>query len=63
MLFFFNHFTMQFVDYLITHSNTSTYILFKKSKIYMNTFKKLLHVSIIRSSSGSIHFSLLKLHP
>jgi len=56
-------------DYLITHTNTCThththiyiyiYILFKKSKIYLKTFKKLLHVSITRSSSGSIYCELL----
>jgi len=37
------------------------YILFKKSKTYIKTLKTLLHVSIIRSSSGSILCSLLKL--
>jgi len=37
------------------------YIKFKKSKIYIKTFKTLLHVSITRSSSGSIYCSLLKL--
>ena len=37
------------------------YIQFKKSKIYIKTLKTLLHVSITRSSSGSIHCSLLKL--
>jgi len=37
------------------------YILFKKSKIYIKIFKTLLHVSITRSSSGSIYCSLLKL--
>ena len=51
--------------YLITHTNTCMYlyicVLFKKSKIYMKTFKTLLHVSITRSSSGSIYCSLLKL--
>ena len=36
------------------------YILFKKYKIYIKTFKTLLHVSIIRSSSGSTYCSLLK---
>ena len=59
------------VDYLITHTNTCThthththiyiYILFKRSKIYIKTFKTLLHVSITRSSSRSIYCSLLKL--
>jgi len=44
------------IIYLITHTNTCTYthththiyiyILFKKSKIYIKTFKMLLHVSI-----------------
>ena len=56
---------MYSVDYLITHTNTCTciyiYILFQKSKIYIKTFKTLLHVSITRSSSGSIYCSLLKL--
>jgi hypothetical protein len=33
-----------------------------KSKIHIKTFKTLLHVSILRSSSGSIHCSLLKLY-
>ena len=43
-----------------THTHTDTdiyiyiYILFKKSKIYIKTFKMLLHVLIIRSSSGSM---------
>jgi len=42
------------------HTHTHTYIiyLFKKSKIYIKTFKTLLHVSITRSSSGSIYYSL-----
>ena len=47
--------------YLITHTNTCIYILFKKSKIYTKTFKTLLYVSITRSSSGSVYCSLLKL--
>ena len=37
-------------------------MLFKKSKIYIKTFKPLLHVSITRSSSGSIYCSSLKLY-
>jgi len=45
-------------EYLITHTNTCIYIyiyiLFKKSKIYIKTFKTLLHVSITRSSSGML---------
>jgi len=49
------------VFYLITHTNTCTYILIKESKIYIKTLSTLLHVSITRSSSGSIHCSLLKL--
>ena len=61
--------TVHSVVYLITHTKTCIYIyiyihiyiLFKKSKIYGKTFKMLLHVSITRSSSGSIHCSLLKL--
>jgi hypothetical protein len=44
-----------------THRYMHIYILFKKSKIYIKTFKTLLHVSITRSSSGSIYCSLLKL--
>jgi len=44
-----------------THTHTHIYILFKKSKIYIKTFKMLLHVSITRSSSRSIYCSLLKL--
>jgi hypothetical protein len=43
------------------HQHTHTHILFKKSKIYFETFKTLLHVSIARSSSGSIYCFLLKL--
>ena len=44
-------------NYVITHTNTCTYkyILFKKSKIYIKTFKTLLHFSITRPSSGSIY--------
>ena len=38
------------------------YTLFKKSKIYIKTLKTLLHVSILRSSSGSTYCSLLKLN-
>ena len=51
------------IYYLITHTNTCTYtyILFKTYKIYIKIFKTLLHVSITRSSSGSIYCSLLKL--
>ena len=37
-------------------------ILFKRFKIYIKTLKTLLHVSILRSSSGSILCSLLKLY-
>jgi len=59
--FYFYNFTVDSVVYLITHTNTCTYILLKKSKIYIKTFKTLLHVSIKRSSSGSIYCSLLKL--
>jgi len=44
-----------------THQNMHMYILFKKSKIYVRTFKTLLHVSIPRSFSGNIYCSLLKL--
>jgi len=44
-----------------THTHIYIYILFKKSKIYIKTFKTLLHVSITRSSSGTIYGSLLKL--
>ena len=51
------------IYYFITHTNTCThthiqyiyiYIYIKKSKIYIKTVKTLLHISIIRSSSGSI---------
>jgi hypothetical protein len=38
------------------------YILYNKPKIYIKTLKTLLHVSITRSSSGSIYCSLLKLY-
>jgi len=44
-----------------THTHIYIYILFKKSKIYIRKFKTLLHVSITRSSSGSLYCSLLKL--
>jgi len=44
-----------------THQHTHIYVLFKKSKIYIKALKTLLHVSTIRSSSGSILCSLLKL--
>jgi len=37
------------------------YIILKEFKIYIKTLKTLLHVSIIRSSSGSTYCSLLKL--
>jgi len=55
--------TVHSVEYLFTHTNKCIYIyiLFKKSKIYIKTLKTLLHVSIIRSSSGNIHCSLPKL--
>jgi len=61
LFFYFYHFTVHSVDYLITHTNTCIYILFQKYKIYIKIFKTLLHVSITRSSSGSIYCSLLKL--
>ena len=57
----FYRFTVHSLGYLITHTDTCTYILFKKSKIYIKTFKTLLHVSITRSSSGILYCSLLKL--
>jgi len=60
-LFFFIFIISHSVDYLITHTNTCTYILFKKSKIYIKIFKTVQHVSITRSSSGSIYCFLLKL--
>jgi len=65
-IFYFYRCTVHSAVYLITHTNTGIYIiyiyiLFKKSKIYIKAFKTLLHVSITRSSSGSIHYSLLKL--
>jgi len=37
--------------------NPDTTYFFKKSKIYIKTFKTLLHVSNTRSSSGSIYCS------
>jgi len=39
------------VVYLITHTNTRIYILFKKSKIYIKTVKTLLHISITLRST------------
>jgi len=48
-------------EHTATFSYTHQYILFKKSKIYIETFILLLHVLIIRSSSESIYCSLLKL--
>ena len=65
---YFYLFAVHSVVYTITHTNTCIhiyiyiYILFEKSKIYIKTFRTLLHVSITRSSSGSIHCSLLKLY-
>ena len=47
--------------YLITPSHACIYILFKKSKMHIKIFKTPLHVSITRSSSGSIYCYLLKL--
>ena len=44
-----------------THQQIHIYVLFNKSKIYIKTLKKHLHVSITRSSLDSIHCSLLKL--
>ena len=38
-----------------THQHMHIYVLFKKSKIYIKTFKIFLHVSITRSSSGTIY--------
>ena len=60
---YFYRYTVQSVVYSVTHTNIYIYIyiLFKKSKIYIKTLKKLLHVSITRSSSGSILSSLLNL--
>ena len=46
---------------LHTPTNALIYIILKKFKIYIKTLKTLLHVSIIRSSSGSTYCSLLKL--
>ena len=36
------------------------YIILKKFKMYIKTLKTLIHISIIRSSSGRTHCSLLK---
>ena len=62
-IYYFYRFTTHSVVYSITHTNTRIhmYVIFKKSKIYIKTFKTLLHVSTIRSSSGSIYCSLLNL--
>ena len=72
-LIFLYNYTVYTVVHLIIHTDTCThththtyiyiyiYILFKKSKIHIKTLKTLLHVSITRSSSGSIRCSLLKL--
>jgi len=46
-----------------THTHTHIYILFKRSKICIIAFKTILHVSITRSSSWSIHCSLQKSRP
>jgi len=53
------HFPHRMSNY--THQQMNMYILFKNSKIYIKTLKTLLNVSILRSSSGSIHCSLLNL--
>jgi hypothetical protein len=51
---------------LILHTNKWTFYSIMNCKIHIKiqikTFKTLLHVSILRSFSGSIHFSLLKLY-
>ena len=53
---------MRSEDYLIyTPQLMHLCIILKKLKIYIKTLKTLLHVSIIRSSSGSTYCSLLKL--
>ena len=56
---------MEHIKFIIgfnyTHQHMNIHILFKKSKIYIETLKTLLHVSITRSSSGSLLCSLLKL--
>ena len=47
----------------VLHTNGCTnYVLYISLKHYIKTLKMLLHISILRSSSGSIHSSLLKLH-
>jgi len=38
------------------------FILFTKFTIYIKTLKTLLHISILRSSSGILYCSLLKLY-
>jgi hypothetical protein len=51
---------------LIIHTNKCTFYNIMNSKIHIKihirTFKTLLHISILRSSSGSIHCSMLKLY-
>jgi hypothetical protein len=55
-----------FWSLLIIHTNKCTFYNIINSKIHIKihikTFKMLLHVSILRSSSGSIHCSLLNLY-
>jgi hypothetical protein len=56
----------EFWSLLIIHTNKCTFYNIMKYKIHIKihikTFKTLLHISILRSSSGSIHYSLLKLY-
>jgi hypothetical protein len=52
--------TVHSKDSLIIKTNKCTNMYFIYSKTHIKTLKKLLHVSICRSSSGSICSSLLK---
>jgi hypothetical protein len=51
---------LKFIKY--THHQMHNLNNIMKFKIHIKTFKMLLHVSILRSSSGTIHCSLLKLY-
>jgi len=52
-----------FWRHLIYYISTNALLYYNSLKFfYIKTFKTLLHVSILRSSSGSIYCSLLKLH-
>ena len=53
--------TVQPVAQSLCRLSYRAYILFNNSRIHIKTLKTLVHVSITRSSSGSILCSLLKL--